>query len=133
MAEVNITNNIKTLFENLEKVLTTKTVFGDAITIGDTTIIPVIDIRFGLGTCGGAGDAPDKGMGSGYGGGTGGCVTASAVIVVKGEHVQVMQIKESTNMGKLVDLIPDIVDKFKPSTEKREGKKTEVKVETTDD
>jgi uncharacterized spore protein YtfJ len=133
MAEVNIANNINTLFENLEKVLTTKTVFGDAITVGDTTLIPVIDIRFGLGTCGGAGDAPDKGGGAGYGGGTGGCVTASAVIVIRGEHVQVMQIKKSTNVGKLVDLIPEIVDKIKPCTEKGEGKKTEVKVETTDD
>jgi uncharacterized spore protein YtfJ len=95
MAEVNIANNINTLFENLEKVLTTKTVFGEAITVGDTTLIPVIDIRFGLGTCGGAGDAPDKGGGSGYGGGTGGCITASAVIVIKGEEVQVMQIRKA--------------------------------------
>jgi uncharacterized spore protein YtfJ len=133
MAEVNIANNINTLFENLEKVLTTKTVFGEAITVGGTTLIPVIDIRFGLGTCGGAGDAPDKGAGSGYGGGTGGCVTASAVIVIRGEDVQVMQIKKSTNVGKLVEMIPEIMDKIKPCMEKGEGKKTEVKVETTDD
>jgi uncharacterized spore protein YtfJ len=133
MAEVNITNNIKTLFENLEKVLTTKTVFGDAITIGETTLIPVIDIKFGVGTGGGAGDAPDKGGGAGYGGGTGGCVTASAVIVIKGEDVQVIQIKKSTNMGKLVEMLPEIMDKVKPCMEKGEGKKTEVKVETTDD
>jgi uncharacterized spore protein YtfJ len=131
MAEVNITNNIKALFENLEKVLTTKTVFGDAITVGETTLIPVIDIRFGLGTGGGSGDSPDKGGGSGYGGGTGGCVTASAVIVIRGEHVQVMQIKKSTNMGKLVDLIPEIVDRIKPCTEKGEGKKEEI-IEPTD-
>lgn len=133
MAEVNIANNINTLFENLEKVLTTKTVFGEAITVGDTTLIPVIDIRFGLGTCGGAGDAPDKGGGAGYGGGTGGCITASAVIVIKGEEVQVMQIKKATNVGKLVEMIPEIMDKFKPCMEKYEGKKTEAKVETTDD
>jgi uncharacterized spore protein YtfJ len=123
MAEINITDNIKTLFENLEKILTTKTVFGEAITIGDTTLIPVVDIRFGLGTGGGSGESPDKCGGSGFGGGVGGGVSASAVIVIRGEHVQVMQIKKSTNVGKLVDLIPEIVDKFKPCIEKGEGKK----------
>jgi len=121
MAEINIVDNINTLFGNLEKLLTTKTVFGEAITVGETTIIPVVDIRFGLGTGGGSGDGTEKcGGGSGFGGGVGGGVSASAVIVIRGEHVQVMQIKKSTNLGKLVDMLPDIVDKFKPGKEKEE-------------
>jgi len=124
MAEINIVDNINTLFGNLEKLLTTKTVFGDAITVGDTTLIPVVDIRFGLGTGGGSGEGTDKcGGGSGFGGGVGGGVSASALIVIRGEHVQVMQIKKSTNLGKLVDMIPDIVDKFKPGKEKEEEHK----------
>lgn len=124
MAEINIIDNMNTLFGNLEKLLTTKTVFGEAITVGDTTLIPVVDVTFGLGTGGGSGEGPDKsGAGSGGGGGAGGRMSASALIVIKGEHVQVMQIKKSTNLGKLVDMIPDIVEKFKPGKEKGEEHK----------
>lgn len=53
------------------------------------------------------------------------CLTGDrlALIVIKGDHVQVMPIKKSTNLGKLVDMIPDIVDKCKPCKEKGEEHK----------
>lgn len=124
MAEINIVDNMNTLFGNLEKLLTTKTVFGEAITVGDTTLIPVVDVTFGLGTGGGSGEGSNKcGAGSGGGGAAGGRMSASALIVIKGDHVQVMPIKKSTNLGKLVDMIPDIVDKCKPCKEKGEEHK----------
>ena len=96
MAEGNYMENMTALFKNLEQVLTAKTVFGEAITVGETTIIPVVDVSFGLGTGGGSGEDKDKGGGSGGGGGAGARMSASAVIVIKGEHVQVMQVKQST-------------------------------------
>lgn len=71
MAEINIVDNMNTLFGNLEKLLTTKTVFGEAITVGETTLIPVVDVTFGLGTGGGSGEEKNKCGGSG-GGGLGG-------------------------------------------------------------
>ncbi len=123
MAEINIVDNLNTLFGNLEKLLTTKTVFGEAITVGDITLIPVVDVAFGVGTGGGSGEGPDKCGGTGGGGGGGSRISASAVIVVKGEHVQVMQIKKSSNLDKLVDMIPEIVDKLKTCKDKGEGDK----------
>ena len=123
MAEINIVDNMNTLFGNLEKLLTTKTVFGEAITVGDTTLIPVVDVTFGLGTGGGSGEEKNKCGGSGGGGGAGGRVAASAVIVIRGEHIQVIQIKKSTSLSKLVDMIPEIADKFKQGKEKGEENK----------
>lgn len=123
MAEINIVDNMNTLFGNLEKLISTKTVFGQAITFGDTTLIPVIDVTFGVGTGVGTGEDKNKGGGTGSGSGAGCKMTASAVIVIRGEHIQVMQIKKSTNLGKLVDMIPEIVDKFKPGKEKEEEQK----------
>lgn len=122
MAEINIVDNMNTLFGNLEKLLTTKTVFGEAITVGDTTLIPVVDVTFGLGTGGGSGEEKNK-CGGGGGGGAGGRVAASAVIVIRGEHIQVIQIKKSTSLSKLVDMIPEIADKFKQGKEKGEENK----------
>ncbi|MCL6478155.1 MAG: sporulation protein [Peptococcaceae bacterium] len=120
MPEMSFTDSIKRLFEDLEKLFTTKTVFGDPVTVGDITIIPVIDITFGLGIGGGTGEDKNKGGGSGGGGGAGGRVSASAVIVVRGEQVQVMQIKNSSNLGKLVDMLPDIVNRFKQGKDQPE-------------
>ncbi len=118
MSQFNIADSTNALLENLEKMLTTKTVFGDAITIGDTTLIPVVDVTFGFGVGGGSGEDKSHGGGGGGGSGGGGRVMASAVIVIKGEQVQVMKIKESSNLAKLVDMVPGMVEKIKACREK---------------
>lgn len=47
--------------------MTTKTVVGDAITVGDTIILPLVDVSFGMGAT-----AKAEGVKSGGGGGIGG-------------------------------------------------------------
>ena len=54
--------NINSLFEKLESFLQSKTVVGEPLNVGETTIIPFIDISFGLGTGGGSG-TDEKGIG----------------------------------------------------------------------
>lgn len=51
----NISENMNHIFDKLESFLKTKTVVGEAMQIGDVTIVPFIDISFGLGTGGGSG------------------------------------------------------------------------------
>lgn len=114
MAEFSLPDNMRTIFENLEKLFTSKTVFGEAITIGEITLIPVMDIAFGMGTGGGAGEDKNKcGSGSGGGTGVGAKMTPSAVIAIKGDLVEVMPLKKSSNLCSLVEMIPEIVGKFK--------------------
>lgn len=115
MGDINIFDNLNTLFANLEKLLTSKTVIGEAITVGNTTLIPVVDVSFGLGIGGGGGE--DRNKSGKAASGVGGKVSASAVIVLRGEHVQVMQISRGNTLDKLVDMIPEMVDKFKPDQE----------------
>ncbi|HWQ60852.1 MAG TPA: spore germination protein GerW family protein [Negativicutes bacterium] len=118
MASANITESMKVLFDHLEKMLQAKTVFGDPITIGDITLIPVVDITFGAGSGGGA----DKGeRGEGAGGGAGAKISAAAVVVVRDGQVQVMKLKHAAALDRLIELVPDLLEglkKDKPAAEK---------------
>lgn len=49
MAENNTFNQtVESLFKGMDSFITTKTVVGDAIHIGDTIILPLVDVSFGV-------------------------------------------------------------------------------------
>jgi len=115
----------KTTLEEIEKVLTTRTVVGEPITVEDKTLIPLISIGFGFGAGGGSGKGEAKQKGEGAGGGTGGgaWVRPIAVIIIDKEGVRVEPVRRglSTMIEKIGEVVPKVVDKF---VEKREeGKK----------
>jgi len=122
MANFNFNENMSTIFDKLENFFKTKTVVGEPIKIGDTTLVPFIDITFGLGLGGGAG-TDEKGMGGdGGGGGTGAKVSPTAVLVIQGDKVELLPIKKAGGLDKLLDLVPGIIEKINE-------KKVEEKIE----
>ena len=67
-------NLVKTTLEEIEKVLSTKTVVGEPMTVEGVTLIPLISVGFGFGAGGGSGRGPSKKseeIGEGTGGGSG--------------------------------------------------------------
>ena len=93
----------------MDSVLSTKTVVGEPTQIGDTIILPLVDVSFGVGA--GAGSNNHKGSSNG-GGGLGGKMTPSAVLVIRDGSTKLVNIKNQTSMTKILDMIPDLVDKF---------------------
>ena len=100
-----------TAVNEIERMLNTKTVVGDPITIEDNTLIPLISVGFGFGV--GGGEGTDSGKCAGVGGGTGGGggVKPVALIVINKDGVRVEPIKGGTasvlekvaeNVGKAV-------------------------------
>jgi uncharacterized spore protein YtfJ len=63
------------------------------------------------------GDAKEKG-----GGGIGGKITPCAVLVIQNGKTRLVNIKNQDTITKILDMIPDVVDKF---GEKKDGKMTE--------
>ena len=115
MADNQFSSVVESLFKGMESVLSTKTVVGEATQIGDTIILPLVDVSFGVGA--GAGNNSVKGSASGAGG-LGGKMTPSAVLVIKDGSTKLVNIKNQDTMTKVLDLIPDLVDKFsKPKKE----------------
>ena len=59
----NLKNTVESLFDGMDGVVSTKTVVGDAIHIGDTTIVPLVDVSFGIGAGSFSGEKKEKGIG----------------------------------------------------------------------
>jgi uncharacterized spore protein YtfJ len=111
--DFNVNENITNLFEKLEKFLTSKTVIGEPIVIGETTLIPVICVAFGLGSGGGDGTMMKGNKGMGSGAGMGAKIAPIAIIVIKGEKVELLPVKKNMGLEKLVDMMPEMMDKMK--------------------
>ena len=121
---------IKTTLQEIEKVLTTKTVVGEPITVEGRTLIPLISIGFGFGAGGGSGKGEAKQKGEGEGGGTGGgaWVRPKAVVIMDKDGVRVEPIRGglSTALEKLGETIPRIIEKcIETYAEKRGERKKE--------
>lgn len=122
MADNNFKGTVEALFHGMDGVVNSKTVVGDAIHIGDTIILPLVDVSFAVGA--GAfnegkanGDKKEKGAG-----GLGGKMTPCAVLVIQNGKTKLVNIKNQDTITKLLDMVPDVVDKF---TSPKEEKMTE--------
>lgn len=108
MAENNNFNGvIDSLMKGMNTVLATKTVVGEATKVGDTIILPLVDVSFGVGA--GASSADKK---NGGGGGFAGKMSPSAVLVVQNGTTKLVNVKNQDAVTKVLDMIPDLVDKF---------------------
>jgi uncharacterized spore protein YtfJ len=105
--------SMDTLADHLEKLINTRTVVGEPTTTGNITFIPIITATFGFGAGGGEGTDPQSKMGGkGNGGGVGGKLTPSALIVIKGDDAQVYSLGSKGTLEKLIELAPDLASKF---------------------
>ncbi len=100
---------VEALLKGMDTVLSTKTVVGSATQVGDTIILPLVDVSFGVGA--GAGTNGQKESASGAGG-MGGKMTPSAVLVIKDGFTKLVNIKNQDAVTKVLDMIPDLVEKF---------------------
>ena len=89
-----VENLIKLCIGQVERMLTTKTVVGEPMTVEGNTIIPLVRIGFGFGGGGGKGKNPkESGEGTGGGTGGGGGIKPVGVIVVNKEGVRIEPVK----------------------------------------
>ncbi len=110
---------VDSLLKGMNTVLTTKTVVGEATQIGDTIILPLVDVSFGVGA--GAGSNGQKNSDSGAGG-LGGKMTPSAVLVIKDGSTKLVNIKNQDAVTKVLDMLPDIAEKLTKSKDKGKNK-----------
>lgn len=117
MADNSVKTTMEALLQSVDNVVSSKTVVGEAIHIGDTIILPLVDVSFAMGA--GAFQGEKKNNGSG---GMGGKITPCAVLVIQDGKTRLVNIKNQDTVTKILDMIPDVVDRF---TSKKEEKVTE--------
>ena len=106
MMSDSVKSNIESLCANLENFVSTKTVVGEAITIGNIVLLPLIEVSMGMAA--GGSENKDKGTA----GGLGAKITPSAVIAIINGNVQLINIKNQDAITRLIDMAPGIADKL---------------------
>ena len=99
---------VRSLMDGAEGVLTSKTVVGAPVRICDQIIIPLSDVSIGCGAGSNGTDHKDKGMG-----GFSAKMSPTAILIIKGGQTKVVNIKDQTAITKLVDMVPDVIDKVR--------------------
>ena len=115
MQDNQFNNTVQSLFKGMDSFLTTKTVVGEAIHIGDTIILPLVEVSFGVGA--GAFNQEKK---NSAGGGLGGKITPSAVLVIQNGTTKLVNVKNQDGITKVLDMVPDFVNKFTSKKKKEE-------------
>ena len=105
--ENNFKDTVNSLFKGMDAFVSAKTVVGDAIHVGDTIILPLVDVSFGVAA--GAFSQEKKNTGAG---GMGGKINPSAVLVIQNGVTKLVNIKNQDGMTKILDMVPDFINKF---------------------
>lgn len=109
MAENSFENNITALYKGLENFLNTKSVVGQPVKVGDSTMIPLADVSFGMGAGAFAADSRDNG-----GGGIGAKMSPAAILMVnKDGTTKLIPMNNEDAVAKIIDMAPDILTKIK--------------------
>ncbi len=107
MANMNVEGTLGTLFKGMDGFVSSKSVVGEPIYAGDSIIIPLLDVNFGM-----AAGAFNKQTGNNAAGGIGAKLSPSAVLVISNGQTRLVNIKNQDAVTKAMDMAPEIVDKI---------------------
>lgn len=119
MADFNST--VESLFKGMDSFISAKTVVGEAINVGDTIILPLVDVSFGVGAGAFCEDKKNRGTG-----GMGGKMSPSAVLVIQNGQTKLVNIKNQDAVTKILDMVPDVINKVTGKEPAKEVENPEV-------
>jgi uncharacterized spore protein YtfJ len=106
---------LKSTLAEIERLLNTRTVVGEPITVEGNTIIPLVAVGFGFGAGGGSGKEQKtvSGEALGAGSGAGGGVKPVAIVIVNKDGVRVESVRRgvSTVVEKMGEAVGKIIEK----------------------
>lgn len=102
----NFTQNMDTLFSDLQNFVKTDSVIGSPVTVGDKTLVPVMSVALGYGSTGMAKRQQSDNTNASNGVGLGAKISTSAVVVIDKDSVSMLPVNGKNNMGQLMDKLP---------------------------
>jgi uncharacterized spore protein YtfJ len=103
----NFNEVVGSLMDGMQTFLSSKTVVGEPTQVGDTIILPLVDVTFGVGAGANVNDQKNNGAG-----GMAGKLSPSAVLVIRNGQTKLVNIKNQDTVTKIIDMIPDLIDRF---------------------
>ena len=127
---------METTMEKIKQMIDVNTIVGNPITTSDgTTIVPVSKVSYGFAS--GGSDIPSKNAQNkqvfGGGSGAGVSITPIAFIAVYKGEAKILRIdSDSTTADRVVNIVPDVIDKvsalFKKDKKQKKSKAEEIPV-----
>ena len=110
---------LQALFQGMEGLLQSKTVVGEPIEIGNTLMIPLLEISAGLASGALKNNAHNNGAGAMS-------VKAApvAMLIIQGERVRLVNVKNQDIFTRLLDLIPEAIDKIRKGPVSEDAKES---------
>ena len=100
-------NNVDALFEGLNTFLTTKTVVGQPVPVGDSIMIPLSEVSFGMGAGSFSNSSKDNG-----GGGLSTKISPAAVLIIQNGATRLVTVRNQDAVSKVIDMVPDFINRF---------------------
>lgn len=100
-----MSNEFDSLFKGMDNLVKTQTIIGDPIIIDGATIIPIMEVSFGMASGAFAHESHSAGAMSAR-------MTPVALYVMQNGIGKVVNIKNPDAVSKVVDLIPDFINKL---------------------
>lgn len=102
---------VRSMFDSTDGALFSRTVMGDPIEVNGIVIIPLSDVTIGIAA--GSNNAAKKDAGMG---GISAKLSPSSVLIIKDGSARVVNVKNQDAVTKLMDMVPDVIDRFKPGS-----------------
>ncbi len=116
--------NMEAMLTKLENFISSKTVVGEPIVMGKITIVPLVDVSFGMGS-GSSDKRADKNGKSSGGGGMGAKISPNSIMVITDGHVQLISVNDRNSVNKVLDMVPGLVNKLMST----DGETVDVEIE----
>ena len=108
--------SVRELLTGLDGFVSTRSVVGEPIRMGEATLIPLMDIQIGVG----AGSYGGKSSGSA--GGLGATIKPSSMLLLQDGKVKLIRITNEETVMKVIDAIPEVIDRVKGAIMKTDKK-----------
>ena len=102
-----LSSAVEALFQGMDHLVATKTVVGDAVRVDDAIILPLMDVACGMAAGPFAANAKNRGAG-----GMSAKLSPSAVLVIQNGCTRLVNIKNQNTVNKMLDMVPDLVNRF---------------------
>jgi uncharacterized spore protein YtfJ len=107
----NVMEVISGIVGELKQIASAETIIGEAVTVGDKTVIPIVKISVGFGAGGGEGEKEKMSGYYGAGGGGGCIVEPAAFIIMDKDGISLLPAKPG-KIDSIVEAIPGVVNKI---------------------
>lgn len=108
---------LQALFGGMESLLQSKTAVGDPIEVGNIVMIPLMEISAGLASGTLKNNAHNNGAGA-----MSARISPIAMIVIQGDRVRLVSVREQDIWSRLLDSIPDAISRIKGGSMSEDAK-----------